>query len=44
VQHLLRTLTFKTIGGAAGTRSVVFSVTDSDGVVSNEGIVKVRVA
>ena len=35
-QQLLRAITFKTVGGAAGTRSVLFSVSDGDGGASAE--------
>jgi hypothetical protein len=35
VQALVRSLTFKTINGAAGTRTLNFTVSDGDGGVSN---------
>jgi hypothetical protein len=34
VQQLVRSITFKTVGGAAGQRSVIFTVSDGDGGVS----------
>jgi ELWxxDGT repeat protein len=34
VQQLIRSITFKTVGGAAGNRSVVFTVSDGDGGTS----------
>lgn len=34
VQQLVRAITFKTVGGSAGTRSVLFSVSDGDGGTS----------
>jgi ELWxxDGT repeat protein len=36
VQQLVRAITFKTIGGSAGVRSVVFTVSDGDGGLSAE--------
>src|SRR5204863_7039327 len=36
VQLLVRSITFQTVGGAAGTRVVKFSVSDGDGGLSAE--------
>lgn len=36
VQQLVRAITFKTVGGAAGLRKVVFTVSDGDGGLSAE--------
>jgi hypothetical protein len=36
VQQLIRAITFKTVGGAAGQRKVVFTVSDGDGGLSAE--------
>jgi hypothetical protein len=35
-QDLIRSVTFKTVGGAAGTRRVLFSLSDGDGGTSEE--------
>jgi hypothetical protein len=35
-QQLVRAVTFKTVGGSAGRRSVLFSVSDGDGGSSDE--------
>jgi CSLREA domain-containing protein len=36
VQQLVRAITFKTVGGSAGIRKVVFTVSDGDGGLSDE--------
>ena len=36
VQQLVRAITFKTVGGGAGQRNVVFTVSDGDGGLSDE--------
>lgn len=36
VQQLVRAITFKTVGGAAGPRKVIFTVSDGDGGLSAE--------
>ena len=36
VQQLVRSITFKTVGGSAGLRNVVFTVSDGDGGLSAE--------
>jgi hypothetical protein len=43
VQQLVRAITFKTVGGAAGQRKVVFTVSDGDGGVSGEASKTVNV-
>ena len=42
-QQLVRAITFKTVGGAAGVRKVVFTVSDGDGGVSAEATKSVNV-
>lgn len=44
VQQLVRAITFKTVGGAAGKRTVLFNVSDGDGGVSNEATKTVNVS
>jgi hypothetical protein len=43
VQQLVRAITFKTVGGAAGQRKVVFTVSDGDGGLSAEATKLVNV-
>jgi ELWxxDGT repeat protein len=43
VQQLVRAITFKTVGGAAGQRKVVFTVNDGDGGLSSEMVKTVNV-
>lgn len=43
VQQLVRSITFRTIGGTAGTRVVKFSVSDGDGGISAEATKTVNV-
>jgi predicted outer membrane repeat protein len=43
VQQLVRAITFKTGGGSAGLRKVVFTVSDGDGGLSDEAIKMVNV-
>jgi hypothetical protein len=42
-QQLVRAITFKTVGGAAGVRKVVFSISDGDGGLSAEAVKTVNV-
>lgn len=42
-QQLARAITFKTVGGAAGQRKVVFTVSDGDGGLSSEMVKTVNV-
>jgi ELWxxDGT repeat protein len=44
VQQLLRVITFKTVGGAAGQRKVLFTVSDGDGGLSAEASKTVNVS
>jgi hypothetical protein len=44
VQQLVRAITFKTVGGAAGQRKVVFTVSDGDGGLSAEATKTVNVS
>jgi ELWxxDGT repeat protein len=44
VQQLVRAITFKTVGGSAGLRKVVFTVSDGDGGVSDEVFKTVNVS
>jgi hypothetical protein len=44
VQQLVRAITFKTVGGAAGQRKVIFTVSDGDGGVSDEAVKTVEVS
>jgi hypothetical protein len=44
VQALVRAITFKTVGGAAGQRKVIFTVSDGDGGVSQEAVKTVNVS
>jgi hypothetical protein len=44
VQQLVRAITFKTVGGAAGQRKVVFTVSDGDGGLSGEAVKTVNVS
>jgi hypothetical protein len=43
VQQLVRAISFKTVGGAAGARTVYFSVSDGDGGLSAEASKTVKV-
>jgi hypothetical protein len=43
IQQLVRAITFKTVGGAAGQRKVVFTVSDGDGGLSAEATKTVNV-
>jgi hypothetical protein len=43
VQQLVRAITFKTVGGSAGKRTVLFAVSDSDGAASAEVMKNVNV-
>lgn len=43
VQELVRAITFKTVGGAAGQRKVIFTVSDGDGGLSEEAVKRVDV-
>lgn len=43
-QQLVRAITFKTVGGAAGKRTVLFTVSDGDGGVSGEAVKTVEVS
>jgi hypothetical protein len=43
VQQLVRAITFKTVGGTAGQRRVVFTVSDGDGGISAEAFKTVNV-
>jgi hypothetical protein len=43
VQQLVRAITFKTVGGSAGPRKVLFSVSDGDDGVSREAAKRVEV-
>jgi hypothetical protein len=44
VQQLLRAITFKTVGGAAGQRKVIFTISDGDGGLSTEATKTVNVS
>jgi hypothetical protein len=43
VQQLVRAITFKTVGGSAGIRKVVFTASDGDGGLSAEAFKSVNV-
>jgi hypothetical protein len=43
VQQLVRAITFQTVGGSAGTRKIVFSVSDGNGGLSDEATKTVNV-
>jgi hypothetical protein len=42
-QQLARAITFKTVGGSAGTRTVRFTISDGDGGLSDEAVKTVNV-
>lgn len=43
VQQLVQAITFKTVGGAAGKRTVLFTISDGDGGLSQEAVKTVNV-